>query len=67
MKEFIKSPLAHWMEEYFGLTEMDFYLVKNQTFRWWNSELSRLTGIEETICAGVLKDTWMLEVNSEDR
>ncbi|MBZ0305287.1 MAG: DEAD/DEAH box helicase, partial [Anaerolineae bacterium] len=61
---FIQHPISIWIEETFGLREVEGRLVRQQPRSIWGEqgavhELSTLTGIPEPICGQVL-ERWLL-------
>ncbi len=55
--EFVKQPLAGWIEGFFGLEERNQFLYRNKpkTLIDGIRELSKITGVEEQLCETTLK------------
>ena len=58
LSSFLRSPLAAWTENVFGLDEEDGRLVRRKpiTFREGAQQLSQESGLDESICAAKLRE-----------
>src|SRR5262249_32545720 len=58
LNSFLKSPLAAWTENVFGLDEEDGRLVRRKpiTFREGAQQLSKQSGLDESTCAAKLRE-----------